>query len=96
MSLIVVGVFGPFIKQISVMFKAELLLVKRIAVIEKAEGGFTNGFVPDASTSVSHKHVAVDETRIGLGRQPLKDCQYLHIHIVPIPVFVILGLVACN
>ena len=48
------------------MFENKFLLVERIAVVEKAARAFTNGLVPDASASVSHKHIVVDETRIEL------------------------------
>ena len=77
------------------MFENKVLLVERIVVIEKAAHGFANGHVPDASASISHKHIAVDETRIALvSRQLAKNCQYLQIDIIPIPVFIVLSFVA--
>ena len=58
-----------------VVFENKLLLVECIVVIKKAAHGFANGLVPDASASVSHKHVTVDETRIALvSRQLSKNC----------------------
>jgi hypothetical protein len=76
------------------------LLVKSLAVVEKAAHCLASRLMSNSTTLIPNKHVPVHEARIivVVRNTELNDngMEDLHIYKVPVPVLIVLRLVAGN